>query len=469
MSKEEIVKETKSMDIDKSPETPFLVDLFKAFNESAINYCVLRNYAGLPYDLMGSDLDILLKEESLGYATTLILNLAVIHKGRAVWRNWNDCLRMILCWGTCSKCGKWGVHIDAFTALRWKGLDYYSRDDVLSRAIDYRGVQVTNLYDMRMISFLKEVLHTKSNRKGYSSLAIAAYKQSSDKERAELAATFGKKAKYLVKFLKDMELHNISNLARKVRGSLLVHQFMKSPLKVIRNKFIRNLIHVQRILKRPGIFVVVMGLDGSGKSTLIRLARHDIECLIQKKTEYRHFHPNLLPSLSKLAGRRNMQIGPVRNPHSKVPSGIVGSLARVAYYTLDFVIGYWVLIYPLLVKSPTIFFFDRYFYDYLIDPIRYRINVPRWLIGIFEKVIPQADLIIMLKPDLQTFYIRKPELPLNELNCQSGRMYEFAKKYKNAVWIDSSGKIEAAKCEMIKEILRKYGTESGWHEIGISK
>jgi len=68
------------------------------------------------------------------------------------------------------------------------------------------------------------------------------------------------------------------------------------------------------------LMVAVLGLDGAGKSTLIKTVRPEIERLLHTETEHRHWRPGFLPRLSKLAGQEEQRLGPVRNPHDQPPS-----------------------------------------------------------------------------------------------------------------------------------------------------
>jgi len=448
--------------ITMKPEGAFLVDLFSAFNESSIDYCVLRNYDGLPYDLRGSDLDILLTINFLERAIHIIGAMARKHNGFAVWREWNDCLHVVLSSGICDNGEKWGVHIDLFTALRWKGLDYYQSDRVLSRAFLKNRVRVASDMDSSLISFLKEILHCSRTRKDYAPSAAVAYRKSPFSIKKELELIFGRQVETLVMLLETQNLGLIKKSARKLRQGLLANRAIRYSRNTFRNKIYRHFVHFYRLWRKPGLLVAVTGLDGAGKSTLIAFVRNDIKRLLKIKAEYRHHRPGLLPPLAIFAGRRVEQAALLANPHSKPPSRAMGSIIRLAYYTIDYFVGYWVCIYPALIKFPTIFFFDRYFYDYYIDPVRYRIRTPWWMVKLFSFFIPEPDVTIMIKPKPEEFHKRKPELPLEELRQQSKRMNILAKKLKNIVWIDTSGNIEDARQAMMRAILKRLEGHPNW-------
>lgn len=457
-------KETVPVDVAKTPETPFLVDLFNAFNGSNIDYCVLRNYSGLPYDLQGSDLDILLSEDSLDRARKLVAYTARNHNGFAVWREFNDYIRgYFFCSGIDHRGRRWGVHIDLMIAFRWHGLDYYSSHYVLSRAVTRHGVRVANACDANLTAFLDKVLTICSMHKdSYGQAAATAYAHLPYSRKEEIAAAFGVNVGFLAGVLATVEPKLLKNFALKLRRRLLINQMLRSPMKVLGNKLRRLRAHCDRLLKKLGIFVVVLGLDGSGKSTLIELVSREFESLTHTKTEVVHYRPHLLPPIAKLVGRASGQIGPVANPHASPPSGRIVSILRMAYCTVDYLLGYWLSVYPLLVRRATVVFFDRYYYDYYVDPVRYLINTRDWIVRFFEWFIPEPDLIIILVPDPEVFHKRKPEVPLEEAQRQANRMQKIGKTLKNVVWIDTSGPIDRSREEMLGAVLERLKEQLAW-------
>jgi thymidylate kinase len=193
---------------------------------------------------------------------------------------------------------------------------------------------------------------------------------------------------------------------------------------------------------RKNKIIVFLGTDGSGKSTIINAVTPIIEKEYNKKIHYEHLRPNYIPSLAVLLGKRTKEqeakIERVENPHAKKPSGFLGSLFRLSYYIIDYTVGYLLKVYP----SKDIFFFDRYYYDYLIDAQRNLVNLPLWIIKFYGFFIPSPDLIICLGTDAEKIYQRKPELPLEEVVRQINELKKISVKYKSAVWIDTGCSIE---------------------------
>lgn len=204
----------------------------------------------------------------------------------------------------------------------------------------------------------------------------------------------------------------------------------------------------REFLNPNGVFIAVMGPDGSGKGTLIEAVKEDVEKLLGSNVLICHLRPHLLPSLGSLLLGRIEDGSPVTNPHAKKPSSVFVSTLRVAYYTLDYMIGYWFLIRPHLGRKYIAVIFDRYYYDYLIDQKRFRVSLPRWIISFFKVFVPTPDAVIFLSADPETIFARKPELPPHEILRQIQEIKDLAKHLNRCVWIDTSGPLHKSTEQM---------------------
>jgi len=394
-------------------ESIFLQDFFNRLNETGINYAVLRNYEPLPYSLGGSDLDILVAPTNAVAARDMIESFAHSHG-----------LKLIVKYSVTTKilrfCGKkdsvWlGFPIDIYTALEYRGLEYADSYAVLERAEDWAGVRVLSKGDAGVLTLLKECLANSCSRKNYLEKAATAYTTNPRGYASSLEFYFGVEA--ATEFAEYLQTNNedaalLRKLSATLRRSLFFKSLRKSTLKTIQIKIRTYAKRIFRLISPPGLTVAVLGTDGSGKSTIIASIETVLSQALHNKSRYDHLRPNLLPSIAKLFGKPG-STGPVTNPHASVPSGFLGSLARVSYYTLDYIFGYWVKVYPALVKRPTLHIFDRYYYDYLIDPKRARIQLPEWIIKAVGFLIPKPDLILCLGAAPDVIYARKPELPFD--------------------------------------------------------
>ncbi|MEM3627281.1 MAG: hypothetical protein QXZ25_04575 [Candidatus Bathyarchaeia archaeon] len=203
-------------------------------------------------------------------------------------------------------------------------------------------------------------------------------------------------------------------------------------------------------------------MDGSGKSTVIQAIESCINATSPNNLFVVHLRPSLLPPLARLKGIKSVTEGPVTNPHGSPPSGVLLSLARVIYYTLDYVIGYWLKIRPKIAKRPAIVIFDRYAYDMVIDPLRFRIGISSKFVAMFTKFVPKPDLLICLDAPVEVILSRKKELPKEEIQRQIEALRQFAHKESNAYWISTDRPVQEIANEILS-IISDYRRRSKRH------
>lgn len=190
-------------------------------------------------------------------------------------------------------------------------------------------------------------------------------------------------------------------------------------------------------------FIAVLGTDGSGKSTLLNAIIPLIEEKMSGKVVVHHLRPDLLPPLGRFRGVRHEPGYVCVNPHGAKPSGFAGSLFRLTYLVCDYILGYWFKVRPMLRrKEIACWVFDRYAYDILIDPLRFRIKLPRWIIRLYLKIVPRPNIVLCLGGDPEKIFARKPETSLEEVNRQMIELEKLSEGLPNARMIDTTVSIE---------------------------
>jgi len=141
----------------------------------------------------------------------------------------------------------------------------------------------------------------------------------------------------------------------------------------------------------------------------------------------------LAPALFRGA-RANL---PVTAPHSRPPRSLVGSLAKAAYWVLDYTLGYYVKIRPALARS-TLVLFDRYLVDALVDPRRYRYGGPRWVLHLVWLLIPKPDLVILLDAPTEVLRARKQEVSPRDTERQRHDYRQLVEMLPNGHVVDAA-------------------------------
>ena len=187
------------------------------------------------------------------------------------------------------------------------------------------------------------------------------------------------------------------------------------------------------------IVISFMGVDGSGKSMLIELLKKKLKNKF-KKIKYVHLRPYLI-----LLDKSTVQA----NPHkSKKTWPILLNFFRILY---------WLIIYRFFFylfgnNSNQLIIFDRYAHDLMIDPIRYKFNLPSRITKFILNLFPNPTLWIVLNAPLQVLEKRKKELPTKELKRQIRTYLNFAKQRKNSIVVNTNNSVQSCLSLIIKKI-----------------
>jgi thymidylate kinase len=185
------------------------------------------------------------------------------------------------------------------------------------------------------------------------------------------------------------------------------------------NKGIKSLYnHVNYLLdtlKKPfrqrGIVITFSGVDGAGKSTIIEHTKKELEKKWRKRVVVIRHRPSLLPILSAFTqGKKKAEQKAASTlPRQGSNKNLISSLLRFAYYYSDYLLGQF-YVYARYVMHGHIVLYDRYYFDFINDPLRSNIRLPRWLTKAGYQLLLRAPLNFFLYADPDTILGRKKEL-----------------------------------------------------------
>jgi thymidylate kinase len=438
-------------------EKTFLSLLFRKLHMKGIPFSLIRNYEGLP-DKIGNDLDIYVPSANWNAARSILSES--IHESSGLELKTYRLSYFSAHWIDLGAFQP--LHIDLYPgAFTWKGWTYVSDGELLGNMRLVRGYptfrkayEALNLFATSLIwgGFFKPVYAEKikkltesvDNRIRFFEL-LKTRLGVTDEDAVASVLDCGISRSGGKKLALEMRSH--------VRGNALKSGFCS---------FVAGSIAYWRAELRSLVFptgrlVALIGPDGAGKSTLIADLTPAFRPYFGDVHRY-HWRPSFFPDFGELLqGRRKRTPGmPVKTPHGKPVHSAPLSLLRAMYYWLDFWVGYLFKIRRLLAKNHLVLF-DRFAIDMWLDPKRFRLGLPDWLLWILVRSTPQPDLYLFLSAPAVTLHHRKPETSSDTVQAMLDRQEASANSQsKRSVVIDvslsPSDSLKAA-CMAIKRVL----------------
>jgi len=199
-------------------------------------------------------------------------------------------------------------------------------------------------------------------------------------------------------------------------------------------------LKLHRVLNPTGLWITIMGPDGSGKSTIINNIETDLlPCFRRKK--YFHLYPKESGDKKKNAS----------DPHAENPRGTITAFVKLLYYMFLYNTGYLLKVKPAVIKS-TFVIFDRYYHDIFIDPRRYRFKKGGVLVKIVSKFIPKPEKWFLLDVSPEIIQERKTEVSFEE-TARHVKEYQYLfNNISEGYVIDGNQSIEDVTFEIEKRI-----------------
>jgi Phosphotransferase enzyme family len=221
----------------------------------------------------------------------------------------------------------------------------------------------------------------------------------------------------------------ISELARRVQWL----RRRRTPNRLIDSLWASTGRWYRRLTQPTGLFILVVGPDGSGKSSLAEA----LPALCTgpfRGSKHFHWRPGLLPRAGALL---RVPLADPSDPHSRPPHGVLASVASLGYHWLDFLVGGWLRIEALKMRSGLIVM-ERGWWDIAIDPRRYRIGAPTALVRLLGRLLPQPDLVIALEAPTDVLMARKSEIEPVELERQTRAWRSLGLRHTKQLSLDAA-------------------------------
>ena len=371
------------------------------FLNKKADYAVLRNFEGLPDNNKSRDIDIIITKKSYKTIKQELVELIDKSGWRIITYLYSDRLITYVCAR---------LDEDKTEIVQW---DFFINTSVfgilLMNAEEFLVNKKFNgfLYYVDIeCQFLDKYLYNRAVGTQYPK------KYQATREKAELLPIVEKKIKslYGIDTVKECD---------KISGKKLLLTAIKTNLQQHPGKFLANLVCFlwtfwgNYIRSNTGFSVGFTGPDGSGKTTVIDQILERLAPVFRTAHKYYHFRPALFGNLGEVAHSAGLKKEVDRdysNPHRGGKTGALSSFARLLYYSLDYIVGYFVKV-KSVTRITRVVIFDRYYTDIICDSRRSRIYLNYKFLYWFGKLfIPSLNYNILLTARSETILARKREL-----------------------------------------------------------
>lgn len=380
--------------------TEHITNIIGLLNSKA-DYAVLRNFEGLPEHNKSRDIDIIITKKSYKKIKNELVNLIDRSGWKIVTYLYSDRLITYVCAyqeGGNTEIVQW----DFFVNTSVFGILLMDADEFLV----YKKFNGFLYYVDVECQFLDKYLYNRVVGSQYPE------KYRTTREKAEHSTIVEQKIR---------SLFGMKTVAQcdKINGKKLLWTAICWNLKCHPICFLGNLILFlwtflgNYLRSNTGFSVGFTGPDGSGKTTVIDLLLERLAPVFRTAHKYYHFRPALFGNLGEVAHSAGLKKEVDRDysrPHRGGETGAFSSFVRLLYYSLDYIVGYFVKV-KTVTRITRVVIFDRYYTDIICDSRRSRIYLNYKFLYRFGKLfIPSLDYNILLTAETDTILSRKKEL-----------------------------------------------------------
>ena len=422
----------------------FVREFFNILNEQ-YNYAVLRGYHELPDNFTGHDIDILVDKNQFGKIKKDIASLILHFDYKLLMVNENERFVTVVIAKRIGNDVKY-LYLDFFFNFSLFGVNLNDASDVLARK-EFNG----RVYHVALVDeFLEKYLNTKLLNQPYPEKYKRVLHAVQSEHSAELQQSLAK--------VFNQQFDNIDTcsqvsgkklLRAALFSSLYRHPLQQSSLSL---KFV--FFYIKSWLKPNGFSMSLTGPDGSGKTTVLTSVEDSFSS-IYREVVLHHFRPTVIPRIAELfkkVGLKKEVDIKYDKPYRAGETGKVSSLIRLAYYLVDYITGYFLVVKPVLFRRGVVIF-DRYFTDVMSDSRRSRIGLHYKWIFPFRKLVPKINYSFIIFVEPEEILKRKQELTRVQIDTIYEKLNYICKGDQHYVRINNDSAPELAANAIIDYVL----------------
>ena len=440
-------------------------DCIEKLNENNIRYFILRNYEGLPEQNSSKDVDIIVEPKKIKEAKEVLLD---VYKQNGIERVYKVRFGNVHCIHGMSIRQRIGIHIDLIAGYFAKGYEVYKFDALYMHTKNFRGLNEfyngIMIYIYKQFGYKKPVLKEEYREEIYKT--YEKYPEEFERELSKLTnEDFANKT---INKIKEKDFDGIIEDSKELTKKLRKYVRRKRPFRTLRfsvSFFFQKLWRILFAYRYHARVCAVVAPDGAGKSTFIdeivkQLDYYYVNSPDAPRMHVYHFRPTMLPNLGEVGEKAHVmkQDKNFTDPHRLKPANPISSFFRIAYYTFDYIFGYMKCIRQDVHYDRHVLF-DRYSYDFIVDPRRSRLNLPKWIRRFFVFLTPSPKIVYMLDASEDVIYQRKQELPKEMIKELLEGYRELAKKKKRFKVLDAEQTPEKIAEDAVKIFLERFTSE----------
>lgn len=381
--------------------TEFLTTFFNFLNKNG-EYAVLRNFEGLPAHNNSRDIDIVIEPSTYRRLKSDLIELIEKEGWKIVTYLNSDRLITWVCACVNSDSRTEIVQFDFFFHTSIFGITLLKAKDFLkSRQFNGAIYHVDKEYE-----FLDKYMYDR---------AVGVAYPEKYKTTRKAVENSGEVKKVLKKVFSSNSINECDKTSgKKLLLNALKQNLCSNPFRTVGRMLKFEYYHIRNYIRsNTGFSVGFTGPDGSGKTTVIDQILERLAPVFRTAHKYYHFRPALFGNLGEVAHSAGLKKEVDRdysNPHRGGKTGTLSSFVRLLYYSLDYIVGYFVKV-KSVIRITRVVIFDRYYTDIICDSNRSRIYLNYKFLYWFGKLfIPTLNYNILLTARSETILARKREL-----------------------------------------------------------
>ena len=421
-----------------------LTCVFEGWNRAGIPFVILRNYENLPA-ATSNDVDVLVEPSRLKEAEQVSIGAAKT----AGYRLHNRIEFASLGLFFYEPQALQQIQVDLYPELAWRGFTVLRADAVIAERVDSGLFAIPHPVHEACISLLGRLLQHGEVAEKYKPQILAGFRSEVEKAKRVLSEPFGiALSDGLVNRVLAENWAGVADLARPLRRALMFRALTRHPLATAAVLIRAGLRILRRWFRPGGMVLVILGADGSGKSTV---AAQLIERLRPTFPPGKGLQVHWKPVVF-FRQRRQPSGKPNIDPHGQPARGLLASVCYLTGHWLEYLLGSLLQFRPAMFRGGLVLI-DRYYYDFLIDQRRYRLSVPNVLVRVLFRALRQPDLVFLLDAPANVLQARKREVSPAETERQIQAYRQLVASLPQGYTFDATAYPDRVTAELTRQLL----------------